>query len=203
MSDAPSALPELARQAFRLLTEGGEDRDAAFRTPTAGVRSVGGAGTATTDADGLPAVRSVVLRGFDPQRRVLQFHSDARAAKVGQLQARPALSMHVWDAGRKLQMRVDGEATVDARDAAARAAWDATPPRSRAGYHQEPGPNAWLADPADARPDALDEEAAFANFALVSVQMHTLEWLELRRDGNRRALLRWRHDGFHANWLAP
>ena len=186
-------LAGLAEQAFRHLDEGVGDPDSPFRTPA----------LATCDADGMPAVRSVVLRGFDRHRRVLAFHSDRRAAKIDQLLARPALSLHVWDAARKLQLRVDGTASVSTGDAAARAAWDATPSRSRAGYHQEPGPNAWLADPDDARPDALDDAGGFANFALVEVAMHTLEWLELHRDGNRRALLRWRPDGFHANWLAP
>lgn len=185
-------LDDVRAEAFALWQEGVRDRDSPFRSPT----------VATRDAEGAPALRTVVLRGFDPDRRVLLFHTDRRAAKTGQLIAEPRLSLHVWDPGRKLQLRADGRAAIIAGDAARRY-WDATPERSRDGYGQRPAPGSPLPDPEAARQDRLDEAAAFGNFAVVEVAMHALESLQLRRDGNRRALFRWSDAGLRGEWLAP
>jgi pyridoxamine 5'-phosphate oxidase len=186
-------LDAIRDEAFRLLAAAPEERDSPFRSPA----------LASCGADGVPAVRTVVLRGFDPARRVLSFHSDLRAAKVAQLRQHPAVSLHVWDSGRKVQLRLDGRAAVQAGSAAARAAWDALPSRSRGGYHQGVAPDTPLPSAAAAQPDALDDVAAFGNFALVEVAVAAMEWLLLDREGNRRALFTWQDGVPAATWLAP
>lgn len=196
MKGGPGSSPgleEIRDQAFRLLAEGVAQPDSPFRTPA----------LATCDEAGAPGIRSVVLRGFDPNRRRLSFHSDVRAAKLEQLRRNPVLALHVWDAGRKLQLRVDGVARISVADGVAKQAWQDTPPRSRRGYHQQPAPGAVLPDPAALHPDALDEAAAFGNFALIEAEMQGLESLLLRREGNLRSLFRWQADAWCGSWLAP
>lgn len=188
---APDALQEVCAEAFRLLSRGVADRRSPFRTPA----------LATLGADGRPRVRTVVLRAFDPVARRIVVHSDVRAAKVNEVAADPRAALHVWDDGRQVQVRLDGAATLQA--SAARAEWNRLPAGSKSTYSVRPRPGDALADPATADADRLDEGEAFANFAVIHLDVTGMEWLHLARDGHRRAAFTWGPDGMQADWLVP
>ena len=77
--DPPVDLDDVLAESFRLLARGVADRRSPFHTPT----------LASLNADGAPSLRTVVLRGFDPARRELRVHTDARSAKLAELAAEP------------------------------------------------------------------------------------------------------------------
>ena len=86
---------------------------------------------ATVGADGRPAARMVICRGFDAAPGTLVFYSDRDSDKGAELAARPwaALVFH-WDAVER-QIRVAGPVT-DVADAESDAYWAGRPRDARA-----------------------------------------------------------------------
>ena len=62
-----------------------------------------------TVEDGVAQARSVVLREVTAERRELLFYTDARSAKVAQMQAQPLGTLLCWSKqlGWQLRMRVE------------------------------------------------------------------------------------------------
>lgn len=184
-------LPEVLAGSLRLFSRGVADRRSPFRTPS----------IATAGPDGVPAIRTMVLRGFDPAARRLTLHSDRRAAKLADIARNPRVAVHVYDARASVQLRLSALAAVHMDDATARAAWDAIPPPGRAIYAINPAPGTAVKQPP---PPATDADAAFAHFAVLALIFDSLEWLWLDHAGHRRARFTWNPDGsHHATWLVP
>ena len=116
--------------AWALLARGVKDRRSPFHTP----------GLATVSPEGLPEIRTVVLRGCDPQTRNLRFHTDTRSAKIADMQKQPQAALHFYDPGAKIQLRVRARLELLTGEAHA-SAWDNTRPMSRECYQvtQAPG----------------------------------------------------------------
>ncbi|NKE47909.1 pyridoxamine 5'-phosphate oxidase [Roseomonas frigidaquae] len=192
--DVPSLDATLA-EAFRLIAHGVADRRHPFHTPT----------LATLAADGAPAARTVVLRGFDAAARQLRIHTDQRAAKVAELAAEPRASLHLYDPGAAVQLRLAGVATLHGTDPVADAAWAASRDFSRMCYAIEPAPGTPCAAPP---PAPLDAEAGRPNFCVILLRIDRLEWLHLAAGGHRRARFAWPEPGSlpgapEAGWLVP
>ncbi len=116
--------------------------------------------------------------------------------------ANPRVALHVWDDGTQVQVRLDGAAALQPKDVA-RSEWDRLHAGSRDTYRVRPTPGTALTDPAVADTDRVDEDAAFANFAVIAVDFDGMEWLHLARDGHRRAAFIWTADVMQADWLVP
>jgi pyridoxamine 5'-phosphate oxidase len=156
---------------------------------------------ATNAADGSPGIRTIVLRGFDPHGRVATLHTDARSPKMNMLRANPLAALHIWDAGRRQQIRLDGTVTI-AGVADTDAAWAVLPDRSRATYRLRLAPGTPIAAPEDAVPDP-SPDAGRGVFAVLRFDVMALEVLSLAHGSHRRAAFHW-HDGrLTATWLVP
>lgn len=196
-AEQPAFYDDLDRSlehAWQLLERGVADRKSAFHQAT----------VATVAADGTPAARTVVLRGADRGAPSLRFHTDRRSRKFGELSANPAVAVHFYDHGRKIQLRVRGRAVLHRGDDLARGLWSGMRAMSKACYRQPQPPGARLAVAAaveEAEP--LSDEDGLANFVAVEVQIATIEWLYLAARGHRRALFDLSVDPPAASWLAP
>ena len=188
-------LDETLRECWRLLSDGVTNRRSAFHTPT----------LASVREDGSPTARTIVLRALNPEHRTLRFHTDLRSSKSHEIAAEPRVTLHIYDRERKIQLRIEGLASMHAYDNAAVDAWRATRPFSRLCYRALPGPGSKLGDPRDieVRPDAHDPEDGWENFLAVSVRIDAIEWLYLSARGHRRARFQWHDTDFTANWLVP
>ncbi len=183
-------LGALLVRATALLAAAPDDRDGAFRTPCVGTRG----------ADGRPRLRTVVLRRFDPGARALEFHTDRRAGKVPEMAAEPRVALHAWDPAARVQLRMDGVATLHGADAVADAAWNALHDGSRAAYAVGPASGTDVPAPP---PAPRDPAAGRGNFLAVVVALEAIECLELGPDGWRRARFRFAHGDAEAAWLVP
>ena len=183
-------LDETLAEAFRLLARGVADRRSPFHTPT----------LATIAPDGAPSLRTLLLRGFDAPTRTLRLHTDARSAKVVELDRDPRAALHGYDGGAHIQLRLAGEAVLHRDDAVADAAWNQATANSRLVYAQEAAPGTKLGS--HSVPPFLGE--ARAHFATIALRFHTLEWLWLAASGHRRARFTWDGEGrTGAEWRAP
>lgn len=145
---------------------------------------------ATLAADGSPQARTVVLRGFDAEGRVLWFHTDGRSPKLAQISRDGRVALHWYDPEARLQIRISARAEVHRGDPIARAAWQAAQPRSRACYTSPTAPGFRLeAFPAAAPAPAAADDRGLAHFAVIRCRFTAVELLALHASGHERVLL--------------
>lgn len=166
------------------------DRHHAWRTPV----------LATVDVNGFPQARTVVLRGANRSANELRFFTDARTPKCQQLQARSRASVAFWSKRLNWQLRVslelevvtDGPEISEAwqRLHASKAATDYLAPVApgSALTHQQP-----LEFPQQVTIDTVHK------LAILKGQVMDIDWLELSRQGHRRASIQ----DQQLQWLVP
>ena len=184
-------LDDVRQASEALLAQGAADPGCVWRNPT----------LVTAGTRGVAQARTVVLRAFDAQRRVVDIHSDTRSAKFEELTAQPQASLHGWDSTRQIQLRLTGRATLHTAGAKADAAWAALRPQSRATYHVQPGPGTIITEP-DHTTQGSEAEARDV-FCVISLAYDTLEYLHLARERHRRARFTWRSNVPTSEWLVP
>ena len=181
------------------LGRGAADKKSPLNTPA----------VATIGIDGLPTVRTIVLRDCRPSERTLTFHTDSRSRKSAELEANPRLAWHAWHPGLKLQLRIAATATLHSGDGEAAAAWSTLHAGSRALYLHPTPPGTVIAEP-----DTSGLELAVAGrdigagppatFVVVKTTVQEIEILEIGRNPHRRARLNYTGTaGPSGTWLAP
>lgn len=135
---------------------------------------------ATVSADGVPALRTVVLRGLLGDGTPY-FLADGRSRKVDHLDSgRPLLAMLAWFEATRQQFRLTGPASVHGAGAPAPwdtlrgAAWAKLPPVERAPF-VGPAPGRSLADHVAVEPP----ETPPSTFVVVSLAVEDVDWLVL------------------------
>ncbi len=172
------------------LIQAGKDRRSPMHTPVVG----------TSDAN----LRVMVLREFDGEQWGLRFHTDARAPKCTAVREGGAVGVLFYDPGAKTQIRARGNGKALTQGAQVDAAWKQSSNYARRCYLAEgapgraaDGPTSGLPQWAEGiQPDDAQVAPARENFAILTVELTSLDWLYLAHDGHRRA--RFRRDG--AEW---
>ncbi len=134
---------------------------------------------ASADADGADG-RIVVLRAVDRDSARLTFFTDARAAKVAAVARQPRVAVVAWDPAAQRQVRLRGTGAVATAGAGVEAAWAQVPPSAGRAYRTVAAPGTPLATP-----DFADGDAA--HFAVLTVALDRVEWLDLAGPAHRRA----------------
>ncbi|MEM7681905.1 MAG: pyridoxamine 5'-phosphate oxidase family protein [Planctomycetota bacterium] len=209
------SLDAVLNHAWTQLGRALHDKHHGWRTPA----------LATIDAQGRPAVRTVVLRqahppgdhaGASPGDILKNFgflavNTDPRSPKWAHLAERPWASWCFWD-GRRDQLRVEGPITLHQDDEVADEAWRSTSPNSLR-VHLAPEPPGASSDrptnnlPQDIEVRAPTQEeldAARGHFGLVRCRAVRMDFLRLHRDRALRAGFAWDESGkLTADWRAP
>lgn len=194
MRDRLPTLAEIERAVWRELQRAPLDRHHAWRTPV----------LATADAQGLPDARTVVLREVDADDRRLSVYTDTRSAKVVQLVARPDALLVMWSAALGWQLRCRVQCTVHRSGLAVSSRWERVRQSPSAQDYLSPLPPGEVL-PSESGPTDPDTQAArqrpveHTAFGVVDARVEWIDWLELHRQGHRRA----RFEGDRAVWLQP
>lgn len=189
--------------AWQMVGRGVQDRRSAFHTPV----------LATQGADG-PQARVLVLRALDAAQRSLTFHTDTRSAKLPELAGDSRVAVTFYDAARKVQLRLNGVASVQVNNALSHQRWAASRPSSLRCYlgaqpgAASPAPTSGLPAQVEGREPELHELAvAEVNFAVLQIAVQRMEWLHLHSRGQRRALFTWVDGNAQSSctmqWLNP
>ncbi len=173
-------LDDVLENAWFLLGRGVADRRHGFHHGA--VANVG--------VNGLPRIRTVILRAADKDSNSLRFHTDIRSQKCKDLKANPSISMVFYDEAAKTQVRVEGVATLHNGDDVAKTSWLAAQPMSRLTYGIMPEPGLAIVTPNDVSMPAPQTNVDWAekNFTVVQVAVKTMQWLYLRQGGQRCAV---------------
>ncbi len=165
-----------------------------------------------TVTDGVCRQRIVVLRSVQAESRTILAHTDVRSSKVRALHDNPRSSWLFYDANRNVQMQLVGTTQIHTDNEVANELWHSQPASSLRGYlaPKAPGTPCTAADinlpeaVRDRLPDAAELAKARTNFAVISCQAMSIEWLMLRRIGNLRLRIKYdTHDCPSHEWLAP
>jgi pyridoxamine 5'-phosphate oxidase len=182
---------EIRPQIWKELGRASLDRPHAWRTPV----------LASTDADGLPDARTVVLRQVDAVAAQLTFYTDSRSPKVAQLQAKAPAMLVFWSARLSWQLRLRVACSVITCGPQVEALWQGVQQSAAAGDYLSPLPPGAVLPPGGGTADAekVSVPAPAHSFAVLHAQVLQMDWLELSRDGHRRAKI----STHHWDWLTP
>jgi len=164
----------------------------------------------TTGQDGT-SMRCVILREFSVSDRILVCHTDARAAKVHEIDDSNRIGWLFYHPKRKVQLRISGRASLHTDDAFADRQWSGTGITSRLNYGAVEPPGTTVDSPSSGLPDfllkkaptLLDTEKNRQNFMAITCRIDCIDWLVLQVLGNRRARFNWDKNGLNATWLIP
>lgn len=184
------ALPVLLGRAWSMLATASENPAAAMRLLT----------VATGGADG-PDARTMVLRAVDPQAGMIGFYTDRRAAKVAMMIADPRVAIVGYEPVSRIQLRLQGRASVATSGDNVDSAWSAIGEDGRDAYRAVPAPGSPIEQPSEGWPSA--DRSGRADFAVVTIVLTHIEWLELTRRGHRRAAWTFADDGWAGSWRVP
>ena len=180
------SLAEIEPAVWRGLGRATVDKHHAWRTPV----------LATADGRGGVDARTVVLREIQGDTRTLVVYTDARAAKVAQLHARATCTLVMWSAALGWQLRLRARVDVHTDGLAVTSRWASLrSSRSAQDYLSPLAPGMAL----DAEPPVTEPGAQREHFAVLVAHVEEIDWLELHRDGHRRARL----DASGGRWLVP
>ncbi|MBY0479531.1 MAG: pyridoxamine 5'-phosphate oxidase family protein [Chitinophagaceae bacterium] len=159
--------------------------------------------------DGDINFRTMVLRKVIPQEKQIHFHTDIRSKKWEELQQSNNISLLFYNAAAKMQMRINGQATLHCNNAITETAWEKTGVSSRHSYLTIAPPSIPSAVPTSGLDEAFalrnptqeESEAGKHNFGVISVQALSLDWLWLHHAGHRRAFFDYKNQ--ERCWLIP
>lgn len=185
-------LDQVRDDIVRLLTHAADDRHSPMHTPV----------IATQDAD----ARIMVLRAFDPQDWTLRFHTDARAPKCSQLAEGSPVGVLFYDREEKVQLRCRGSGRIEQTSSLAQRAWETSDAFARRCYlgaapgEESEGPTSGLPQWVEGqRPGEEQLAPARENFAILIVNVQSVDWYHLASGGHRRAIF----EGGEGRWLTP
>lgn len=187
--------------------------------------------TLCTIADGdVPRARLLVLRDVVMRERRLEFHTDIRSPKWRELNANACVTVLGFDPGQRLQLRLEGTASLYGTECDEnQIAWSALSPWTQRTYCGGP-PGDPLAtgdtgttdtgtqdmstqDMGNPKPSAPDSggkthartDLGRERFGVIVFQATSLDWFQLERANNRRALFKYGDPGTEpaATWMMP
>jgi hypothetical protein len=198
MVETATAFDELWQLAWESLQQGKNQGRSPFHQ-----------GVLATKGEHGPEARYVVLRQADEENARVCFHTDSRSPKVQHIKHAPSLSWCFYGDG--IQLRLQGTAQLHQNNAIARSGWQQASVMSRRAYLATQAPGVLLPQPVHEKAVTLgnvamsteENEASFANFTLVEIQILSMEILVLKSSGHLRALFNIADNGRKAQWLAP
>ena len=151
--------------------------------------------------------RTVVLRVARASSRLLRLYTDTRSTKIQPLPENDSFSWLFYDNRKQIQLRVQTRAHLITGTEAAEI-WATVNPYTIKDYATIAAPGTPSDQPADYYPEQNEEklrELAQQNFGVLDCFVEEMEFLQLHREGHRRARFWWDLDqqAWQAQWLVP
>ncbi|XLS30332.1 pyridoxamine 5'-phosphate oxidase family protein [Flavobacteriaceae bacterium M23B6Z8] len=152
---------------------------------------------ATADKDGVPRLRTVVLREVDDQFTIT-IYTDRRSEKINHIEDNRKVSMLFFDSSRLLQITIKATAFRVTNDRELHDIWEKIPPKSRKDYTTETAPGEAIKNPDEV--DYLDQDHFFTALRLIPEEV---EYLKLKRPVHIRARFTKEEDDWKGTYLVP
>ena len=192
---------EILQDIKKNLTRGVKDRKHAFHTPVF---------SNISEKEGIES-RVVVLRKFDHENMILNFHTDYRSPKTKNLKKYNKSQFVFYDHKLKIQMRIKTTSYLNHQNEVSKEMWDKTRLLSRKCYLTTKEPSSITLKPEDGipthllgkEPDFDESEKGYQNFTVVENKIYEIDWLYLDITGHRRLKLIFKNTDPEYQWLIP
>ena len=187
-------LEETLDASFKVLENAIENRRSLFHTPVL-----------STFSDSKINSRVIVLRAFDPEKRILRIHSDSRSRKIKDVSENSDATLLGYDPGLKIQLKLHGSIDTHYQDNIADLAWRDSQEMSKVCYSISESPGKEIDDPGkyDVDSENINIDEGYKNFAVINFHFNSLEFLYLRSSGHRRSIHLWETEELRSNWMVP
>ena len=156
-------------------------------------------------------LRTVVLRSFEPNRRLIAFHTDARSPKAAEILHQKRVQWVFYDPEPQVQLRITAVANAQVNTTHSDEVWHRQSPRTRRGYQTTKAPGtpspmatSGLTDGLSEQiPDFENTQSGRENFIVVECRIDALDWLHLGLGTNTRAQFEWHGTQLEARWCTP
>ena len=187
-------LEETLDASFKVLDNAVENRRSLFHTPVL-----------STFSDSKINSRVIVLRAFDPEKRILRIHSDSRSRKIKDVSENSDATLLGYDPGLKIQLKLHGSIDTHYQDNIADLAWRDSQEMSKVCYSISESPGKEIDDPGkyDVDSENINIDEGYKNFAVINFHFNSLEFLYLRSSGHRRSIHVWETEELRSNWMVP
>ncbi|MEP7294568.1 MAG: pyridoxamine 5'-phosphate oxidase family protein [Burkholderiales bacterium] len=180
-----ATLPEIEAAVWEQLAAAVGETAHEWRTPV----------LATVNGEAADA-RTVVLREVDAREKQFLFYTDERAGKVAQVLNHPHGTVVMWSRKLSWQLRCHVRLAVEMSGLSASSRW--------ARVRLTPAAQEYLSamPPGTPLPDVIHRaggEVPRDYFSVISAEVESIDWLELHRDGHRRAIF----GAQGARWVQP
>lgn len=159
---------------------------------------------ATAGLDGAPQLRTIVLRRCDASQGTLSFVTDMRSPKIQEIRNDPRVALVGFDPAASVQLRLSGDATISDDEAERLEMWQSLRERTLILFDAPHAPGTILDD--NGQPLQAGEpsnEEPYKRFALVTVRLNRLEWLDLSSEHHIRCAFDRDGATWRGAWLAP
>jgi len=185
----------------KLLSIGAKDRNNSFHTPI----------FSNNTSKNLIKSRIVVLRKFNEENLVLNFHTDYRSPKIKDLKKNNLSIFVFYDSKIKIQLRIKSIVKIHNKNDVARESWNSTALSSRKCYLTLKSPSSITNIAEDGIPDHLkgvdptkdESEIGYKNFTVVENKIQKIDWLHLASSGHRRLKIICEKNEQVFKWLIP
>ena len=183
------------------LSRGVKDRKHIFHTPV----------FCNVDDENAIESRVVVLRQFDSQNMVINFHTDVRSPKVTSLKKNNNSLFVFYDHKLKIQLRIKTASIINNQNTIAEEMWGNTKLISRKCYLTEKAPSSVTSLPEDGIDESLkgkepsleESEKGYKNFTVVQNEIQQIDWLYLAASGHRRLKIILKDTIPSFEWIIP
>ena len=194
LTEEYKTLEETLDASFKVLENAVENRRSLFHTPVL-----------STFSDSKINSRVIVLRAFDPEKRILRIHSDSRSRKIKDVSENSDATLLGYDPGLKIQLKLHGSIDTHYQDNIADLAWRDSQEMSKVCYSISESPGKEIDDPGkyDVDSENINIDEGYKNFAVINFHFNSLEFLYLRSSGHRRSIHVWETEELRSNWMVP
>ncbi len=159
---------------------------------------------ATVGLDGAPQLRTIVLRRCDATKGTLSFVTDMRSPKIREIRNDPRIALVGFDPAASVQLRLSGVAAITDDEAERLEMWQSLRERTLILFDAPHAPGTVL----DGKGQTLQagepsNDEPYQRFALVTVTLSRLEWLDLSSANHVRCAFDRDGANWHGAWLAP
>ena len=155
--------------------------------------------------------RVVVLREFDSNNMILNFHTDFRSPKIADLMQNNNSLFVFYDQKLKVQLRIKTISSINNQNIITEKMWERTKLVSRKCYLTQKSPSSVTSLPEDGIDDTLkgkeptleESEKGYKNFTVVQNKIYQIDWLYLAASGHRRLKIILKDSIPSFNWIIP
>ena len=199
-------LQTINNDAWNALTAATTDQSSTFSTLTLSTVATRQSNTGQIQT-ATPQARLLVLRKAISHRQQLEFHTDIRSPKWFELLTNSAACITGYDPDQRLQLRLQGQITLfEPNTVENTTAWSALTHWTKNTYcSNTPGSALQAITNPPSPTDAADVAYGQKNFGVLIFEASSLDWFQLERGNNRRALFEYNKNdtAFSGSWITP